>query len=141
MSNTVCPQGQCLCGEVQISLADIKPEIGVCHCQMCQQWSGGPFMSIAAGDKIEIKGKSSISVYNSSDWAERAFCKNCGSHLYYRLKGNNSYHVVVGLLDKEPSMVLHHELFIDNRPDFYSFTQDTEKYTASETFALFANTD
>ena len=24
----------------------------------------------------------------SSAWAERGFCKNCGSHLFYRLKEN-----------------------------------------------------
>jgi hypothetical protein len=138
MKETINPAGQCLCGAVKISLADIKPEIGVCHCTMCRNWAGGPFLSLDAGDKIKIEGVEAVGVYNSSDWAERAFCKHCGTHLFYRLKQNNAHHVLAGLFDVDNRAALDHEIFIDQKPDYYNFAEDTTKLTAAEVMKKFS---
>lgn len=34
-------QGQCLCGEVHITIPQISEEITVCHCHMCQKFLAG----------------------------------------------------------------------------------------------------
>jgi len=130
--------GQCLCGAVQISLRDIKPEVGACHCRMCRRWGGTSFMSLDAGDRIELNGEDNVTVFNSSDWAERAFCKQCGTNLFYRLKGNNSHHVLTGLFDVDEPLNLDHEIFIDEKPSYYSFAEDSKKMTGAEVMAMFA---
>ena len=137
MNNTISPKGQCLCGEVQVTIKDVKPEVGVCHCRMCRQWSGGPFLSIDAGKKIEITGENSVAVYNSSEWAERAFCKNCGSNLYYRFKGSDAHHVLVGLFDLDSELTLDHQIFVDQKPSYYNFSEKTKMLTAAQVMEMF----
>ncbi|WP_341531076.1 GFA family protein [Nostoc sp. UHCC 0302] len=40
--------------------------------------------------------------------AERGFCSQCGSHLFYKLKQNNQYFVPVGLFDNFEGLVFEH---------------------------------
>ncbi|MDY6983113.1 MAG: GFA family protein, partial [Pseudomonadota bacterium] len=75
-------KGSCLCGAVTITAPDLS-EIAACHCGMCRRWGGGPFMTLHAGQDVKVEGD--VKTYRSSDWAERAFCGTCGTHLYYHL--------------------------------------------------------
>jgi len=77
--------GSCLCGKVAYS-AKVKTGAGACHCHMCRRWSGGLYMSVHALGKVEFQGAENIQNYESSEWAERGFCTQCGSSLYYFLK-------------------------------------------------------
>ena len=54
---------------------------------------------IECGSDVHFERSDSISVFSSSDWAERGFCSKCGGHLFYRLKKEGHYAVPVGLLD------------------------------------------
>ena len=137
MTDTVSLKGQCLCGSVKIDLKEVKPEIGICHCLMCRQWAGGPFMSLDAGSTVELTGEESVGVYNSSEWAERAFCKSCGTHLYYRLKANNAHHVLVGLFATDEELKLHHQIFVDQKPSYYNFSEQTSMLTAAQVMEMF----
>jgi hypothetical protein len=38
--------------------------------------------------------------FESSAWANRGFCQLCGTHLYYTVKGSQSYNVPVGLFSQ-----------------------------------------
>ena len=75
-------------------------------------------------------------MYASSDWAERGFCRKCGSHLFYRLTGSGRYMVPPGLLDVD--FVFDHQVFIDEKPGYYSFANETENLTGEELFAKYA---
>lgn len=133
--------GQCLCGAVRLDITDMTDKIGACHCSSCRNWGGGPFLSIEAGNNVEITGQESLAIYNSSDWAERGFCKRCGTHLFYRIKQNQHYHVLAGLMGDGEDARLDHQLFIDQKPAYYSFTQETDSYTGEQVFAMFAESD
>lgn len=138
MSEKISPQGRCLCGQVQVRLHDVNPEIGACHCSMCRTWAGGPFIAIDAGANVEVSGSDSVSVFNSSDWAERAFCRHCGTHLYYRLKESNDHHVLAGLFDKDQPLNFETQIFIDEKPAWYSFAENTKNLTGEQVMAMFA---
>ena len=137
MSNDWSPEGQCLCGEIQLKLNAVKPEVGVCHCKMCRQWSGSSYMSIEAGQSFEISESESLSIYDSSDWAQRGFCSKCGTHLFYRLKESNDHDFPVGLFEDTNDLVLDHEIFIDRKPTFFNFAEETKKITSAEVMAMF----
>ena len=70
--------------------------------------------------------------------AERGFCKKCGSHLFYRLKQNHQYYIPVAIFDNESGLVFTHQVFIDEKPDYYSFANETKNMTGAEIFAQFA---
>lgn len=130
--------GQCLCGAVKITLTADHTEIGICHCSMCRRWTGGPNMAINVGQDIEIEGKENVTAYRSSDWAERAFCRTCGSSLYYRMVEADAYIVYAGLLDDQSGLSLESQIFIDEKPDFYDFANETKNMTGAEVLAMFA---
>jgi hypothetical protein len=77
-------RGACLCGAVRISVKASTKSVGACHCSMCRKWGGGPLLAVECGHDVHFEGGDRISVFNSSDWAERGFCSRCGSHLFYR---------------------------------------------------------
>ena len=87
--------GHCLCGAVRIESPNTK-EIGACHCGFCRRWGGGPLLAVHCGPKVKFHGAEHIAVYASSSWAERAFCKECGTHLYYKLLVTGEYFVPAG---------------------------------------------
>jgi hypothetical protein len=108
---------------------------------MCRKWGGGPLFAVDCGTDVVFTGEEHISVYSSSDWAERGFCARCGSHLFYRLKESGQYMMAAGLFDDLKGAVLDHQVFIDSKPDWYAFANETKNMTGAEIFAMYAPQD
>lgn len=135
MATTVHATGTCLCGAVEISTQEMNLNVGACHCSSCRRWIGGPLLAVDGGTKVDLKGKDSLSIFDSSEWAERGFCKRCGSSLFYRLKHNNQHFIPVGLFGDDHRFHLDHQVFIDEKPEYYCFSQNTKNMTGAEVFA------
>lgn len=105
--------GQCLCGAVTLSLTSHRGFTAVCHCRMCQRWSGGLFICVPAdADAVTVSGP--VVRYPSSDFAERAFCGTCGSHLWFRMnEGDGHYALMPGLFDGALDLPLASEIYTD----------------------------
>ncbi len=129
--------GHCLCGAVRITAAEPGNAVGACHCKMCRRWGGGPFMEMDCGTNVTFEGEENIAVYPSSDWAERGFCKQCGTHLFYRFKANGNHAVPVGLFEDEEHLEFTQQVFIDEKPPFYEFSNDTKDMTGPELIAQY----
>ena len=129
--------GKCLCGAVTVSTELKAPSVGACHCRMCRTWGGGPFMTLDAPGGVTISGEEHVGNFVSSHWAERGFCRQCGTHLYYRLKQNQQYFLPAGLFDLDDSVKFDHQVFVDERPAFYRFANETKDMTGPEIFAMF----
>lgn len=137
MNDSVEVNGQCLCGAVRLKARVEKPEVDACHCGMCRRWSGGPMMAVEVEGEVIFEGEDHLAVYGSSDWAERGFCQKCGTHLFYRLKHQLHYALPVGLLEEGPDWDFKTEIFIDEKPGFYSFANPTREMTGKEAFEEF----
>ena len=96
-------------------------------------------MAVVCGTEVSFKGEENVTVFNSSEWAERGFCSKCDSHLFYRLKENNQYMLPVGLFDDNEKFVFNHQVFIDKKPSFYSLANKTNEMTEAEVFAMYTN--
>lgn len=129
-------KGHCLCGVVKITAKQAPSHVGTCHCGMCRRWGSGPFMEIDCGTEVVIEGDQHVTIYPSSDWAERAFCGTCGTHLFYRLKGTGEYMVCVGLFGDVDGLEFKSQVFIDEKPSYYNFVEDTQNMTGAELFAM-----
>ena len=139
MSDATKKTGSCLCGAVHFIAENPSKKVGACHCGMCRKWGGGPFMEIDCGTDVSFKGEDNITVYDSSSWAERGFCKKCGSHLFYRLKESQQHMIPVGLFDDQEHLVFESQVFIDKKPSYYSFANKTNNMTEAEIFAMFGS--
>lgn len=130
--------GRCLCGAVTFTVTNLTKNVEACHCGMCRKWGGGPLMAVDCGQKVSFTGEENITVYDSSEWAERGFCKKCGSHLFYRLKEINEHQIPVGLFDDQEGFNLYLQVYIDKKPSFYSFKNKTNEMTEKEVIDMFA---
>ncbi len=136
-------QGSCLCGAVQYRVTAPIEHIGLCHCSMCRKHSGGLGLTaeIAPGG-IDWTGDDNIQTYRSSDWAERGFCKRCGSSLFWRMTAPGPAQGMIslsaGTLDDLNGLPLTTEIYIDHKPDSYAVAGDTIKMTQAEVEAAYA---
>lgn len=130
--------GSCLCGAVRLTVKTANIHVGACHCSMCRTWSGGPLLSVECGSDVSFEGDGNITVYDSSEWAERGFCRICGTHLFYRLKKEGTFAVPAGLLGHQEQLVFDQQIFIEEKPGFYSFANETKNLTGAEVFAQYA---
>jgi hypothetical protein len=92
-------------------------------------------MEVSCGSDVTIEGKEFISIYDSSEWAERGFCSKCGTHLFYRIKDGQQHMVSVGLLEDDERLVFESQVFVDSKPSFYEFSNKIQDITGAELFA------
>ena len=71
--------------------------------------------------------------------ADARFCRHCGSHLFYQFKGSHEYMMPAGLFDDQ-NFVFENQVFIDEKPAFYSFANNTRDMPAAECFAEYGVT-
>ncbi len=138
-------QGGCLCGAVRFEITSDVTEAGACHCGMCRKFSGGIYVAVRVPvGGMTFASEETLGLYTSSDWAERGFCKTCGSSLFYRMTApgpmQGDMHVGLGTFDDANGVPLTGEIFIDRKPDGYAFAGDTVKMTEQEIVAMFTQT-
>ena len=138
MKDFVSGESSCLCGNVKIRANSISPKITVCHCDMCRKWGGGPALALQCGTELEIEGCEQIHLFDSSEWAERAFCKNCGTHLFYRIKDTGEYSIPAGFFTELKELEIDVQYFSDKKPGYYCFANKTKELTGAEVFAMYA---
>ncbi len=126
-------KGHCLCGAVTVTVEGHDPSIGACHCRMCQRWSGGLFLSFdAPPDRVTVSGP--VTQYASSEFAERAFCATCGSHLWMRDTGTDEeeYGLMPGLFDAAHDWPMRSEIYVDRAFAAIRLGGDHERATQAE---------
>ena len=127
-------EGRCLCSAVTFVAEGVAAELHVCHCSMCRRWAGGPTFSAEVGS-ITFSGEENIQRYNSSTWAERGFCKRCGSSLFYRLTDTNHYILHMGSFDDQQAFKIASEIYVDDKPAGYDFAGGHPRLTGEEFLA------
>lgn len=126
-------EGRCLCGGVTVTVAGHDGFTGACHCRMCQRWSGALFVSFnAPADAVTVTGR--IGRFQSSSFAERAFCPTCGSHLWVRNTdaADAPYDLMPGLFDAARDMPLKSEIYTDRALPGLALSGDHRRATRAE---------
>ena len=91
--------GGCQCGAVRYALY-AEPDVGICHCRMCQKATGGLFLASAGVPLAQFAWTGGQpAVFQSSSVAERGFCRECGTPLFFRYLAKDTIDVTIGSLD------------------------------------------
>ena len=111
---------------------------------MCRKFTGGIELGLEISPGgIAWEGAENIGTYSSSDWAERGFCKICGSSLFWRLTAGGPMQGQLSLsggsLDDMSGLTFATEVYIDAKPDAYAFAGDHKRMTEAEVMAMVAN--
>ena len=95
-------------------------------------------MAVACSE-VSVENRGQLATYPSSEWAERQFCKTCGSSLFYRLReGDHGVAVALQSFDDAALFAFHEEIFIDSKPPQYAFEGERPRLTGEQVFARFS---
>ncbi len=101
--------GGCLCGAVRYQISGEPRFAPLCHCRMCQKWTGSAMLATVAFDRDAVvftQGKPRV--YRSSDVCDRGFCADCGSSLLTRYASGGAFDDIIfiglGTLDDPESV-------------------------------------
>lgn len=131
--------GQCLCGAVTMTVQNVPATFNACHCDMCRRWTGSRFLSVyVAQADVTLTGRDTITIANTSDWAERAFCNACGTPLWYHIKGSDHLGLSAGLLDNPTDLTLKREYYVDKMSCIHALPDTRIQMTEAEAIAMFA---
>ena len=85
------------------------------HCPDCFQIAGLSWGSTSVPDtSFELTAQQTLGWYDSSAWAKRRFCQNCGASLFYCLNGISRTTVAIGMLDDANDMVIAGQIFANS---------------------------
>ena len=134
--------GKCLCGAVTVTAAPARGSLSACHCDMCRAWTSGVFVAMECAPGAAT-ATGPVRTLETSEWAKRAICAECGSPLWYELKAGpyaGQRQVAAGLFHDLGNMRLGLEVYIDKKPHGYSFEGGAQRkqMTEAEVIAAFA---
>lgn len=127
-----------MCGAVRVEATTSDATLSACHCEMCRQHTSSMFVSISA-DQPSVKVSGPAKSFRSSDWAERGFCSECGSTLWYGTVHDGARHLAAGLFANAGGANLTLEYFADQCPNGYRLEGDLQRLTRQQTIEFFTD--
>ena len=124
--------GGCLCGAVRYEVVGPLRDVVNCHCSMCQKLHGGfGAHSKARKVNITITKSDGLAWYKTSEVAQRGFCRECGSSLFWEPFEYDATGILAGSLDGPTHLETMGHIFIGEKSDFYEIDDDLPKFEAS----------
>lgn len=113
-------KGSCLCGSVEYELeGELRPSIS-CHCTQCRKTSGHFWSATQVPDeRFRLIKEEGLKWFRSSDWAQRGFCQNCGSSLFWRMDGEGATSVASGTLEDDGDLVPGRHICMGTKGSYY----------------------
>jgi hypothetical protein len=74
--------GGCLCGQVRWSATAPPANVRLCHCRLCQRWTGAPFFARAIFRLEGFSRTGDTTAWPSSARIERQSCARCGTPMF-----------------------------------------------------------
>lgn len=124
--------GGCLCGAVRFRAGLVTRDYGACHCGMCRRWTGSALLGITVPlGNVDWSGEEHIATRQTSAWALRGWCRDCGSNLYFRVTAEGPYsgdiELPIGLFDDASGLTMTNEIYIDHKPDSFAYQGEGRK--------------
>ncbi len=112
--------GGCQCGAVRYAVLDRPTNACICHCRMCQKQFGSFFGAFASvePDRFRIT-RGTPGWFQSSDEAERGFCRECGTPLFYRYLSSDQLAITLGSLDRHSEIRPEAQYGIEGREPWF----------------------
>jgi hypothetical protein len=129
--------GGCLCGAVRYEASEPPTKNAICHCHMCQQWTGSAFLATAGFSGAALRfTQGEPKIYRSSSFMERAHCAECGSALFTRFTEPGLFEgvvfVAVGTLDHPEDVTFHFHFGVESQLPWVHFDDDLPRLRTDE---------
>jgi hypothetical protein len=117
--------GSCACGTVAFEITAPFTGAGYCHCKRCQRRSGALWSlngQVPTDDFTIVRGEHAIRAWQPPDGLPKAFCTECGGHLYS--DGGSFRGVRLGLIDEDPEIRPQWHQWVESAPDWEAIPDD-----------------
>jgi len=124
--------GGCLCGAVRYQISGPLRDVVNCHCSMCQKLHGvfGAHSKAMKNDITIIEG-SGLKWYRTSGIAQRGFCRECGSSLFWKPDEQDATGILAGSLDQPTGLNTIGHIFVGEKADFYEISDPIPQFKKS----------
>ncbi|WP_427968963.1 GFA family protein [Altererythrobacter sp.] len=118
--------GKCLCGHITLAIDSDPIGSRTCWCTDCQKFGGGNGTTNAffPADSITHTGELTWfeKVADSGNTTWRAFCPQCGTHVFTRGSGRPEYTGVrMGMLDEKDLIAPQAVIWTESAPPWATF--------------------
>jgi hypothetical protein len=114
-------RGSCLCGACRYEVAGALRSIIYCHCTQCRKMTGHYLAATNAQlADFRLLRSETLRWYRSSARAQRGFCAECGSTLFWQADGYPTISIAAGSLDGPTGLSAEGHIFCADRGDYYS---------------------
>ena len=121
--------GGCHCGAVTFTVTGPVREVIYCHCEQCRKQSGHIVAATACGDdQLFVAGADNLSWYAASDTAKRAFCRNCGSLMFWKANGGYRTSIMAGTFDKPTGLASGFHIHVADKGDYYDIADSLPQF-------------
>ena len=104
--------GGCHCGAIRFRLQRPLRKILMCHCSDFMKITRKSWCASAAdADNLHSLTEARLRWYRSSDWAERGFCSECGSQMFYRMDYRPLISIAPGAFDSSEMPIVAGQIF------------------------------
>ena len=112
--------GGCECKAVRFEVNGPLQDVVLCHCGMCRRTHGhvGAYTSARRSDVILVESRG-LKWFQSSDFARRGFCTECGGSLFWERNGSDVISISAGMLDEPMGLTMTLQIFVDSAGDCY----------------------
>jgi hypothetical protein len=118
--------GSCACGAVAFEVTAPFTTAGYCHCKRCQRRSGALWALNAQVPKdgfAIVRGRKRVRLWAPpDDGLPKAFCVECGGHLYS--DGGDVVGVRLGAVDGDPGIRPQWHQWLESAPDWEPIPDD-----------------
>jgi hypothetical protein len=99
---------------------------------MCQRLHGnfGPHSKARKVD-ITINNSDGLAWYKTSEVAQRGFCRECGSSLFWEPFELDSTGIIAGSLDGPTGLKTIGHIFVGEKADFYEIVDELPQFVGS----------
>jgi hypothetical protein len=103
-------------------------DVLTCHCVECRRWSGHVFAASSALRQhvvlVEQRGLRWFPSPLSESDAQRGFCGECGSSLFWDAPSRETISIAAGTLDEPTRLRLQGHVYVDQLGDYYELPDD-----------------
>ena len=115
--------GSCLCGGVAFEMRGYLKPITACHCTQCRKQTGNYWASTTSDDtNLHFSRKDTLAWYRASPTAQRGFCRECGSTLFWKADGRDTTSICAGSIDGPTGLKFAGHIFCEDAGDYYEIT-------------------
>jgi len=121
--------GGCLCGAVRYRLQPPLRSVVACHCGQCRRTSGNYVSATSVPrEKFALSNDDGLKWYRSSEQAQRGFCAECGSSLFWSADARDTITIMSGTIDGKTGLTTVAHICVADKGDYYELNPSEPQY-------------